>query len=497
MDTADEAASNILSKAPTSLTTVIALGDPSLDIHEKIANRYGEDKFFANILSQPQAFKNFELSNGRIFLRDNSQRILYIPDIMIGSRRIREVLISHAHSILAHLGPSKTLVYLRENIWWKEIAGDVKAFCESCPTCQTSKPTNHQPYGLLEPLEVPTRPWEMIGVDFVGPLPESKTLNGVFDMILVAIDHLTAMVHLASTKQTYHARDIAEVMFGLVYKHHGMPSKTVSDRDSLFMSTFWQRLHALTGTELRMSTSFHPQTDGLTERMNRTVTQMLRQCVSPNQCDWAIKLPAIEFAVNSASSSTRRIPSFKAVYGMMPPSMIWNTNSEYPGVRVFAQVMKDASMAAHDTLIAARVKSTALANRRRKEAPFIKGDLVYLSTENLALPKGRARKLAPKFIGPFKILEDYKNNSFLLDLPADLKQRGLHPSFHAHLLRPHIPNDDRRFPGRRLEQITDIGVLEEWSVSKVADHHGQGTNALFEIEYTTGDRVWLPYHKVS
>ena len=87
--------------------------------------------------------------------------------------------------------------------------------------------------------------------------------------------------------------------------------------------------------------------------------------------------------------------------------MIWNAWSEYPGVCVFAQRMKDAIMAAHDAIIAAQVKSTTLSNCKRKEAPFIKGDLVYLSTENLSLPKGRAHKLAPKFIGPFKILEDY------------------------------------------------------------------------------------------
>lgn len=101
----------------------------------------------------------------------------------------------------------------------------------------------------------------MIGIDFVGPLPESKMLNGVFNMILVAIDHLMAMVHLTPTKQTYCTRDIAEVMFGLVYKHHGMLTRIVSDRDSLFTSTFWQRFHALTGTELRMSTSFYLQMD--------------------------------------------------------------------------------------------------------------------------------------------------------------------------------------------------------------------------------------------
>lgn len=107
-------------------------------------------------------------------------------------------------------------------------------------------------------LEVPTQPWATIGVDLVGPLPESKTLQGVFDMIMVTIDHLRSMVHLATTKQTYRAKDIAKVMFNLVYKHHGIPSNIVSDRDTLFTSTFWQRFHQLTGVELRMSTSFHP-----------------------------------------------------------------------------------------------------------------------------------------------------------------------------------------------------------------------------------------------
>ncbi|OAX36170.1 hypothetical protein K503DRAFT_867760 [Rhizopogon vinicolor AM-OR11-026] len=111
--------------------------------------------------------------------------------------------------------------------------------------------------------------------------------------------------------------------------------------------------------------------------------------------------------------------------------------------------------------------------------------------------EGRARKLALKFIGPFKILGDYRNNSFLLDLPSDLKQRGLHPAFHAHLLRLHVPNDDRRFPGRQLKQIAEIGQLEEWSISRIRTHSGQGTAALFEVEYSTGDCVWLPYHEVS
>lgn len=177
--------------------------------------------------------------------------------------------------------------------------------------------------------------------------------------------------------------------------------------------------------------------------------------------------------------------------------MIFETNSEYPGVKAFAHKMKAAILSAHDAIIAARVKHTQLANKKRKESPFVKGDLVYLSTANISLPKGRARKLAPKFIGPFKILEDYKNNTYLLDLPAELKQRGLHPAFHANLLRIHEPNDDRRFPGRQLPQLIDLGKVEEWSIDKIDDHHGKGKDALFELVYKTGDKFWLPYHEVS
>jgi len=487
----------LLSEDPVSLTEVLDSGEPTLDIHNSIRGHYSEDSFFAKIVKDPTTFRNFKVSNELVFLKDNERRVLCIPDVMIGARRLREVLISHAHSILAHLGPRKTIMYLRDNVWWKGLNSDVDAFCDSCSVCKTSKPTNHPPYGLLNTLEVPTRPWETIGVDFVGPLPASTNLNGTFDMIMVVICHLTSLVHIIPTKQTYRTRDIAEVMFDRIYKHHGMPKNIVSDRDTLFTSTFWKRLNKLTGTELRMSSSFHLQSDGTTERANRTVTQMLRQCISPDQRDWVSKVPGIEFAINSASSQTTGYAPFILNYGLMPRSMIWNSDSEYPGVRVFSQKMKNVVLAAHDAIITARVKQTRLANNRRKESPFIKGDFVYLSTQNLSLPKGRAQKLAPKFIEPYKILEDYKNNTFLLELPTELKKRGIHPAFHAHLLRIHVPNDDRRFPGRQLSQIDGLGKTEEWAVSSINTHHGKGTDALFELTWKLGDRAWLPYHEIS
>lgn len=436
-------AEDLLLEDPVSLVDVLDSGDPTLDIHSWIAGQYNRDPFFDLILKNPKHYKNFEVSNNLIFVKDKDKCVLYMPDIKIGKCCLCEILILHAHSILAHLGPRKTITYLRENVWWKGLNADVDTFCKSCVTCKTSKPANHTPYRLLNTLKVPMCPWETISIDFIGPLPKSKNLLGTFDMIMVIICHLTSMVHLVPTKQTYQAKDIAEVIFDRVYKHHGMPKNIVSNRDTLFTSTFWNHLNELTGVELRISSSYHPQSDGATERANHTMTQMLHQCLSLNQKDWVMKIPAIEFLMNSASSQTTGYALSILNYGHMPQSMIWNKDNKFPSVRKFAQQMNDAVLTAHDSIIAARVKQTCLANNQCKEVPFVIGDFVYLSTKNLTLPKGHARKLAPKFVGPYKIMDDYKNDTFQLNLPPELKRRGVHPTFHSNLLRVHVPNDDR------------------------------------------------------
>ena len=147
-----------------------------------------------------------------------------------------------------------------------------------------------------------------------------------------------------------------------------------------------------------MSSAYHPETDGSMERANRTVTQMLRQCINEKQTDWVSKLPTIEFAINSARSASTGFAPFFLNTGRMPRSMIWNNSrtNEYPSVRNFALQRKLALIAAHDSVLAARVKQTRDANRRQRMAPFIEGDLVYLSTKNITFPKGLARKLIPK-----------------------------------------------------------------------------------------------------
>ncbi|KAJ3002426.1 hypothetical protein NUW54_g5855 [Trametes sanguinea] len=362
-----------------------------------LQGRYAEDAFFRRVIDRPDEYTHFIVTDGLLYKQDDAGTCLCIPDILMGHRCLREIILHQAHSVLAHLGSKKTLAYLRNEVWWPNMVADVIAYCKTCGICATTKSSTTQPMGLLRPLPVPRRPWQYISLDFVGPLPASENRHGQFDMICVIVDQLTSMVHLVPTLQTYGAAEMAEVVFDHVYKLHGLPERIISDRDTLFTSTFWQKLHALLGTELRLSLSYHPQTDGLTERANRTMTQMLRQCVWPDQKDWATRLPAVELAMNMARSETTGFSPFYLNYGQMPRSLVWPSECEYPGVQAFAQRVKEAIMAAHDAIIAARMSQVAQANKRRRAAAFRVGDLVYLSTKNLNLPKGRARKLAPKY----------------------------------------------------------------------------------------------------
>ena len=480
--------------------SLLAKGRMDIDMRSELQGRYREDPFFQKILDKPKEFRNFENKEQLTYLKKDDKRVLCIPNVLINGRSAREIVISEAHSMLAHLGSNKTLDYLKDYVWWKDLASDVKAYCETCHTCKTSKPSNQKPYGLLNPLSVPTYPWESIGVDFVGPLPESGNRDGFFDSITVVICLLTSMVHLIPSRINYNASQIAELMFEHVYKAHGLPKNIISDRDVLFTSTFWSRLHKLIGTKLRMSSAYHPQSDGATERANRTVTQMLRQCIHSNQKDWVTKLPAIEFAINPARSASTGFAPFFLNFGRMPRTMIWDAppSTEYPSVREFAMQKKTALISAHDSILAARVKQIRNANKRRQEVPFNEGDLVYVSSQNISFPKGLARKLLPKFVGPYRILKDFGNSSFQIELPFHLKKRGIHNVYHASLLRIHHPNDDRLFPGRLDTQISgEDATDDEWAVDHIKSHSGSKSEAIFEVLWKSGDTTWMPYYQIT
>ncbi|KAL7278559.1 hypothetical protein ACG7TL_007558 [Trametes sanguinea] len=276
------------------------------------------------------------------------------------------------------------------------------------------------------------------------------------------------------------AADLALVYLREVVRLHGLPESIVSDRDSKFTSKFWQ------------------ETDGLSERTIRSVTQILRSMVAPDQTDWHDKIPIAEFAINSATGASTGFAPFELNYGYLPKSLNGvKTETQFPGVKEFAQRARAYLEQAHDALIEARVAQTYQANKRRQAEPtFGIGDKVYLSTKNISMPKGRARKLIPKYIGPYAITACFPDTSnYVLDLPPELKARRVHPRFHVSLLRRHEPNDDAVFPSREALSYYDVGTDDttEWMVDEIIGHEWNGATCRFHVRWTLGDHTWEPY----
>ena len=149
------------------------------------------------------------------------------------------------------------------------------------------------------------------------------------------------------------------------------------------------------------------------------------------------------------------------------------------------------------SIIASRVKQTGMANRKWQIAPFNEKDFVYLSTKNISFPKGLTQKLIPKYIGPYKVLKDFGNQSFWIELPSHLKRRGVHDVFHSSLLRIHAPNDDHLFPGWMDTQLGDeLDTEKEWAIELIWSHTRLVEESIFEIEWKSGDVMWMPYYQI-
>src|ERR1700683_4905182 len=272
-------------------------------------------------------------------------------------------------------------------------------------------------------------------MDFVGPFPECQG----YDYLWVIICRLTNQTHLTPITVKTTMMDLAWCYIRDIVRLHGMPESIVSDRDSKFTSRFWRELHRLLGVKLLMSTLFHPQTDGHSERVICSIGQILRSTVSPDQKDWLPRIPLVEFTLNSSINSSSGFTPFKLNYGYMPRVTPFPSDDiKYRGVKKFAQRACTNIEMAHDAIIEAHVSVTYQANwHRAKEKLFQIGDMAYLSTINLNLPKRQARKLALKYIGPFKVTNVFPESSnYELELSEGLIAWRIHPKFHILLLRP-------------------------------------------------------------
>ena len=211
----------------------------------------------------------------------------------------------HNNPLAGDFGIDKTKELVGRKYYWPSLKKDVENYVRGCDICLTSKAVRHKPYGDLQSLSVPTHQWKDLSIDFVTGLLLSADWKGdSYDSILVIVDRLTKMVHYELVKVTIDAPGLAEVIIDVVVRHHGLPDSIISDRGAIFTSKFWSSLCYFLGIKRRLSTAFHPQTNGQTERQNSTMEAYLRAFVNFKQNDWARLLPMAEFAYNNANNAS-------------------------------------------------------------------------------------------------------------------------------------------------------------------------------------------------
>jgi len=227
--------------------------------------------------------------------------MLWIPGV--GNLKTLILESEYDMKVADYMGQDKMIELIRLNLWWPKMNERITDFVQSCPECQKNKAARHQPYGLSSPLELPYAPWQSIAMDFITELPLSEG----FIQLWVVIDRFTKMAHfLPLEKEKKTVADLAVIFTREIWKHHGLPSDIVSDRDSRFASETWQEFLWLSGIRPRMSTAFHPQTNGQTERLNQTIKVYLPAFVSHEQDNWAGLLPMAEFVYNNSITHGQR-----------------------------------------------------------------------------------------------------------------------------------------------------------------------------------------------
>jgi hypothetical protein len=352
---------------------------------------------------------------------------------------------------------------VQRGYWWKGMKSSVHEYVSRCHDCQLNKSGNHRPHGLLQPLEIPERPWSHISVDFVTGLPPVGPLQ--FDTITVFVDRLSKMVHYVPCVEKLPAADFAQLFMHNVFRLHGLPLHIVSDRDPRFTSVFWKEVTEALGMQRGFSTAFHPQTDGQTERMNRTMEEMLRHFITPMKGDWVAALPMLEFAYNNSYNATVKSTPFRLNSGLNPlhpASTLADRQYAVPAAEQFVVKMQDELKRAKQCMLDAQTRMKSTADKYRKDITFKVDDDVLLATKNLKLKGNNPRKLLPRFIGPFKVLKCVGKVSYKIGLPDHMK---IHNVFHVSLLHPYKSDGKRHMPPPEL-----VDGEYEFTVQSITAH---------------------------
>lgn len=401
-----------------ALTELGATFSPSLKA--SIRAGYTEDSFCVALRKVLPLRDDCAEIDGLLFVDSR----LVVPD----SSNLRDKLTEEAHIRLGHLGYLKTITELRRDFFWPRMNKDVARFVQSCATCQKTKAPTTSPAGKMLTPSMPRAPLADLAIDFVGPLPKSNN----YDMILTCTCRLSGFTRILPVVQSDTAEKTASRLFSGWMATFGAPTSIISDRDKAWTSKFWKALMAHLNIRFHMSSAFHPQADGRSERTNKTVGQILRSFTAKRQGKWLAALPAAEFAINSAINVATGISPFELVFGRKPglfPSIDSSPDSP-PNLKRWLDQREGSWANARDSLWLSRVRQAIQHNRHnRPPTPLKAGDWALLNSADWRGRKSGVDKLKERFEGPYRVARVFNHDQNVeLELPEGDRR---HPTFHT------------------------------------------------------------------
>ena len=483
--------------AITPLTSIAALSEaqpqtPLLkiefsiddDMVSRLREGYRNDPWCKKLLSASRGMPDLTIKDGLWFL---GERLIIPADC-----GMREHIFRLAHDTLGHFGFHKTYENIRNSYFWPNMRKDLEmGYIPSCIECLRNKSSTVKPSGPLHPLPVPEERCQSISMDFIGPLPPDEGK----DCILTITDRLGSDIRIIPTSTTLTAKGLATLFFDHWYCENGLPTEIISDRDKLFMSAFWKHLAIVTGIKCKASSSYHPQSNGASERTNKTVNQCIRFHVERNQKGWIRALPCIRFHIMSTVNRSTGYSPFQLRFGRSPrilPALVTtppNPSNDHTSAREIIENLQTDVADARDNLFLAKISQSHFANPSRSDDVHYKiGDKVMLSTLNRRRDyktKGdkRAAKFMPRYDGPYEIVDIHHDASTVtLDMP---NAPNLFPTFHTSNIKKWTSNDDVKYPSCTLKEPgpIDVNGVEEHLVDSILDHRKVGRGYRYLVHF--------------
>ncbi|MBW0556109.1 hypothetical protein O181_095824 [Austropuccinia psidii MF-1] len=376
------------------------------DLVDKIQKEVWQDKDYKEILKQ--------LARGESVsdysLEPQAKLLLFKDRVVIPSNEELQLNIlqkRHDSPLAGHPGQEKTLKLIKRDFYWAGMNQFIKDYVSSCQQCSRNKNIHHKKFGLLKPLQIPSGPWNSLLMDFITQLP----LSNNFDSILVVLDRFSKMAIFIPAYGTITALDLAQIFISHVFSKHGLPVSIVSDRGSLFVSSFWTQLCQNLKISRDISTSFHPETDGQTKRVNQILEQYL----------WMYN---IHQQINHL---------FFTIYGRNPSFDSVHISQDSPAGKVSTK-LQSVQQVVKEELESAIRRFKKYADRNRAIPPYFQpGDKVWLASKNIKTTRP-TKKLSERWLGPFEVLKKICSHAYNLNLPQ--QWRSVHPVFHVSLLEP-------------------------------------------------------------